>query len=166
MLANSLTVKWFRRTIASIFFVGYIPPMPGTIGSAVAIGLLWFARGRVESFSGPLWWMAILGGIYVSMVLCNNARETFGQEDPPQIVIDELLGQLITFFMVPLTWRVLITGFVLFRFFDIVKPFPIHKMEEIEGGAGVVMDDVVAGLWANASLWAILYTYDAVMAYL
>jgi phosphatidylglycerophosphatase A len=160
------THLWFRRILASVFFLGYVPVMPGTFGSALVAALLWAWREKIGTIDGPLWWLVILAGAYACMILCNRAREVFGREDPPQIVLDECLGQLVTFFMLPLSWRVLVTGFVLFRFFDIVKPYPVYRMEEIDDGAGVVMDDVVAGLWANASLWIILLLYRGIAAYL
>ena len=73
---------------------------------------------------------------------------------------------MITFLLVPITLRALIAGFILFRFFDIVKPFPIYHMEELEGGVGVTMDDVAAGILANASLLVLLIIYHAIKGYL
>jgi phosphatidylglycerophosphatase A len=80
------------------------------------------------------------------------------------VIIDECAGQFLTFLFVPLTLNTLVLGFLLFRFFDIVKPFPIYKMEELEGGVGITMDDVVAGIFANLSLLAIVAGYHIVKA--
>lgn len=163
-------LKWLRRCFGSLFFLGYIPLFPGTIGSLVVVFLLWYFNAFFEPFFQPqqvtFFWLSYLVFLIICIFLSNNAEETFGSDDPKQIIIDECAGQLITFFLLPISWRVLILGFFLFRFYDIVKPFPVNKFEEIEDGVGVVMDDVVAGIMANVSLFIILWLYHAIKAYL
>ena len=77
-----------------------------------------------------------------------------------------MAGQVITFFMSPISIKTLLIGFLLFRFFDIVKPFPIGTMQELDGGVGVTMDDVLAGVFANISLFLILGGYQLIRSYL
>ena len=116
------------------------------------------------AFSPQLWWIAIVALAALSIVVSSKPNEVFHREDPSQIIIDECAGQLITFFLIPLTLNNLLLGFLLFRFFDIIKPFPIYKMEELEGGIGITMDDVVAGVFANVSLMVIHQAYHIIKA--
>ena len=139
--------------------------MSGTLGSAVVVVGLWYLQTKTHVILSPqLWWIAIIALTVLSIVLSSRPQEVFGKDDPREVIIDECAGQLITFFFVPLTLNNLALGFLLFRFFDIVKPFPIYKMEELEGGIGITMDDVVAGVFANVSLMSIHYVYHIVKA--
>jgi phosphatidylglycerophosphatase A len=160
--------QFFRKAVNSVFFLGYIPPAPGTVGSLFTVGVLWVLHVKFPSLFGKeyylLYWCAIAALTWASMVLTSYARKDFNSDDPPQVIIDECVGQWITFFMVPVHWRTLILGFLLFRFFDIVKPFPINKVEDAEGGVGVTMDDVLAGVFANITLIVILAVYHAIKA--
>ena len=163
---SNMLGTWLRKTGASLFFIGYLPAS-GTIASAAVIVLLWFSSSNgVFSSGGPAYWLLSLAVVACSFFFSNRSRELFGREDSGRIVIDEVAGQLITFCMVPLTLRTLIAGFLLFRFFDIVKPFPVYRMESLDDGVGVTMDDVVAGVFANASLLIILLAYHAIKGYI
>jgi phosphatidylglycerophosphatase A len=163
--------KLVRKTVASVFFIGYLPAS-GTFASAAVVAALWFAKDKFEflrtasAASLPWCWLALLAAVGVSFFFASGSRELFGKEDSGKIVIDEAVGQLITFLFLPLTMPILLTGFFLFRFFDIVKPFPIYHMEALEDGVGVTMDDVVAGIMANASLIILHIVYHAVKGYL
>ncbi len=163
-------VKWIQKIGGSVFFLGYIPLMPGTVGSALIVGLLWYYRDIVARFFtlqyAVTFWLIYLLFFAICIFLSDNAKENFGSEDAGQIVIDECAGQIITFFLLPLSWRVLLLGFILFRFYDVVKPFPVYKFEEIEGGLGVTMDDVAAGVMANISLFLIIWVYHVIKAQL
>jgi phosphatidylglycerophosphatase A len=139
----------FSWLVATFFGVGHLQPGGGTWASAVTI-LLWWAAARGLQ---PSWLLAgsviisiavTLLGIPVSTVV---ARES-GVEDPGFVVIDEVAGQMIALIGVPLDWKYLLAGFILFRSFDIVKPFPLRRLENLPGGTGIMMDDVGAGLYA------------------
>jgi phosphatidylglycerophosphatase A len=161
--------RWLRKAGASVFFLGYLPAS-GTFCSAATAGLLWYLQVRTHllqpSGASVFYWLACLAVIAVSFVLASGSCELFGKEDSGRIVIDEVAGQLITFMFVPITLRALIAGFFLFRFFDIVKPFPVYLMEELDDGVGVTMDDVAAGIYANISLIVTLMAYHAIKAHL
>jgi len=163
-------IHWVRKIGASCFFIGYFPFASGTVGSFATIVALWIMKDHFSFMTGPenalQYWWAIVTLTAISFFLCDRGRETFGSDDPKQTVFDEVVGQFITFFMIPLNIRTLVLGFVLFRFYDIVKPFPVYKLEELEGGIGVTMDDVAAGILANVTLMAIIWAYQWVMAYL
>jgi phosphatidylglycerophosphatase A len=81
-----------------------------------------------------------------------RAEEISGIIDPSFVVIDEVAGQLITLFLLPFSWKVLVAGFVLFRLFDVIKPFPARRLEKMHGGWGIMMDDVLVGVYANILL--------------
>jgi phosphatidylglycerophosphatase A len=163
-------IHWTRKIGASCFFIGYFPFASGTVGSFATIVALWVTKDHFSFMLGPenalQYWWAIVTLTAISFFLCDRGKEVFGDDDPKQTVFDEFVGQFITFFMIPITLRTLLLGFVLFRFFDIVKPFPIYKLEEIEGGVGVTMDDVAAGILANVTLMATIWAYHWIMAYL
>ena len=155
---------WIKRFFASLFFTGYIPFGPGTIGSLITVATIFYFKDTLTPFFAlanvQTFWFSYLLLLIAAIALSNNAKAVFGKDDPGQITIDEVAGQIITFFLIPLNWKTILLGFVLFRFFDIVKPYPINKFEELDGGLGIVMDDVVAGVMANLSLVAILTLYS------
>jgi phosphatidylglycerophosphatase A len=162
--------NFIRRTGASMLYLGYFPFASGTLGSAVTVLGVWYLHQKYPLFFTAAnivyYWGAMIAVIAASILISNKSKEVFGSDDPPQIIIDELAGQFITFFLIPISLQTLIAGFVLFRFFDIVKPFPVYKMEEMDDGVGVVMDDVAAGVYANVSLLLLLAGYQWVKGYL
>jgi phosphatidylglycerophosphatase A len=160
-------VIWLQRFLASLFFIGYFPWASGTIGSAITVGALWWFFCRTNVAVQALdWWLLALAASAFSMVVSSRPKEVFGSDDPKEIIIDECAGQIVAFLFVPLSVKTLVLGFFLFRFFDIVKPFPVYKMESLEGGLGITMDDVMAGILTNITLLGIIYGYHFVKALL
>ncbi|SRR6266567_1213117 len=144
-------------TIATFFGAGLGKPGPGTWGSAAAV-LLWAAVGWGLHPSPQAMLLLLCCGIALTLLLgvpaaSIVARES-GREDPGFVVIDEVAGQWITLLLSPVDWRSGVIAFVLFRLFDITKPFPIRRIERLPAGWGIVFDDVGAGLyaWGVASL--------------
>lgn len=148
--------------IATCFGVGYFPFAPGTAGSAIGLGLV-VGIGRL-----PLarhWRIAIVAiaaiGIgALGVWAASGAEKFFGRVDPGQVVIDEVVGQMLTLLLQPdATWKWLLAGFVLFRIFDVVKPFPARSFEHAPGGWGIMLDDVAAGAYGLGALallgWAL-----------
>ena len=139
---------------------------PGTVGSAAATAFIWYLHSRTPWLFTQAYavhyWIALAAITALSIVLAANPKRVFGTSDPKPVIIDEFAGQMVTFFLVPVTWRTLILGFFLFRFYDIVKPFPVHAMEEIDDSVGVTMDDIIAGVLANITLLAVLWTYHLI----
>ena len=135
------------------FGVGLMPIAPGTWGTLAAVPLVWVLNHFGE------FWEAIGLIILVPMAIWSSglAERHLGRNDPSEVVVDEVAGFLLTLFLLPLNWVTLSLGFVLFRFFDIAKPFPIRRVEKkVRGGTGVVLDDLLAGFYANLSLRIIL----------
>ncbi len=141
--------------IATVGYCGYFPFAPGTVGSAA--GLLFYAL---------VWWTGspvvevgmILGLFAVGVWAGTTAERYFGGVDPGPIVMDEVVGMLMTLAFIPnLGWSGILAGFVLFRVFDVIKPYPAGRFEEMHGGLGVMADDAMAAVYANVSLRLLLW---------
>ncbi len=138
-------MKRLAQVIATGGFVGYAPLAPGTVGTLVAVAIAW-AFGRCGALAMPI------GAAFASAVgvwAAGVYEAEVGERDPSAVVIDEIAGFLAAMVGLPVSWPQLATVFVLFRLFDIAKPFPVRAVERVPGGAGIVADDLVAGLYAN-----------------
>ena len=135
--------------------VGYLPLMPGTYGSLVAVGIF---LGLTQIAKGntliALVVVAIVVSTFAGIWAASRTEELAGRKDPGKVVVDEVAGQFISLF--PLTlfghWSIVavIISFILFRFFDIVKPYPARRLEALRGGFGIMCDDLVAGAYGAA----------------
>jgi len=134
--------EWF----ATCCYVGYLPAAPGTWGSLLAAVLLYL----FPFFHNPI---VILCLLAVGLVTAERARGD--QADPVYIVIDEFAGVLVTLAGHAVTFRNLAIGFILFRAFDILKPYPVRELERLPGAYGIIADDVLAGILASAALFVI-----------
>jgi phosphatidylglycerophosphatase A len=160
--------------IATAFGLGYIPLAPGTFGSlagaAICIAMVWLGaphywqilllRGGVNFWTVG-WtpsradYMATLIIAVVGIYVADQISKTSGAKDPQIVVIDEVSGQMVAYFF-PLTvlnWKSWLLGFILFRVFDIWKPFPARQAESLPGGLGIMADDWIAGVYAALGLW-------------
>ncbi len=147
---------YFILLLATGFGVGYSPIAPGTLGTLIAIPVYYF----LSTIPSPLYEITLIAFLFLSVWISENAEIFFGKKDDTRIVIDEMIGFLITMLWVPKTTLFIILGFFLFRFFDILKPFPIRGLEKrLKGGFGVVLDDVLAGVYANIILQIISYYF-------
>lgn len=142
-------MKHFILILATGFGVGYSPIAPGTLGTLIAIPVYYF----LSNISSPIYEITLVGFFFLSVWISESAEIFFGKKDDQRIVIDEIMGFLVTMLWVPKTAILMVIGFFLFRFFDILKPFPIRRLEKrLKGGYGVVLDDVLAGVYANIVL--------------
>jgi phosphatidylglycerophosphatase A len=139
----------FVLAVATVGGVGSAPIAPGTAGSLVAVPLLpLLATVRDQSPAGYV--ALVLAVVAVAIWSAGRAEELLGAHDHSRIVIDEVAGMVIAGMVLPATWLAAFVAFVLFRLFDVVKPFPAGYIDgRIEGGFGVVGDDLVAGLYAG-----------------
>jgi phosphatidylglycerophosphatase A len=129
------------------------------MGAVVGGGLYWLLSPLPHYIYIPTTVAFIFFAVWVSARAC----VIFGEEDPSKVTIDEIAGILVTFALHSFSWIALVVGFVLFRIFDIAKPFPVRWAErKFPGGWGVVMDDVVAGIYANIALWIIIMIIGAI----
>ncbi len=155
---SSRRAPLWAKLVATFFGAGLLHPGPGSWGSAATVFLWWLASGWINPHWQPtaailLAAVAILIGIPAAT---HMARST-GLKDPQFVVIDEVAGQLITLIAVPVSWKSLLLGFILFRGFDIVKPPPVRQLEHLAEGFGIVLDDVAAGLYALAIMQLALH---------
>jgi phosphatidylglycerophosphatase A len=139
----------------STFGVGYLPLAPGTWGSLVAVGIfLGFTRLATGNALVALVLVVIIAVTFAGIWAASRTEVLSGRKDPGKVVVDEVAGQLISLF--PLTlfahWSIVavIISFILFRFFDIVKPYPARRLEALKGGFGIMCDDLLAGVYAAA----------------
>jgi phosphatidylglycerophosphatase A len=139
-------MKFPAKILATVFGLGFFPAAPGTLASAAAVaayvlilhGLPWILS------LGLLAALSLLGGLAAGLY----ARD-LGQPDPSRIVIDEVCGQLVALLLLPVAWLPLAISFALFRIFDIIKPFPINRLERLPAGWGIMADDLAAGAAAG-----------------
>jgi phosphatidylglycerophosphatase A len=148
----------WARLIATFFGIGRLRPGPGTWASAVTVAI-W---ATVAHELPP--WLRIPVGITAAALItlvgipaATRVARASATKDPQFVVIDEVAGQLIALIAVPLAWKTFLAGFILFRAFDIVKPPPVRQLERLPEGTGIVLDDVVAGIFALVVMHLLLH---------
>lgn len=140
--------------IATVGYCGYFPVAPGTVGSAAGLVvylLVWWTQSPVVE-------VALIVLLFAAGVWAGTTSERyFGGIDPGPIVLDEVVGMLITLAFIPVGLSGALIGFLLFRLFDVLKPFPAGRLERLHGGLGVMADDAMAAIYANLALRAVQY---------
>jgi len=140
--------------IATVAFCGYAPVAPGTFGSAAGL-VVYLIVWRTRS---PLIEVGLIAATFVLGVWSATLAERyFGGTDPGPVVIDEVLGMLLTLAFIPVGLSGALAGFVLFRIFDVIKPFPADRLERLHGGLGIMADDAMAGIYANLGLRLVMW---------
>jgi len=152
---NSL-MRRFILFLSSSAGLGYAPIASGTFGTLAGIPAYWL----LAKLPPTLWLLTVVALFFLSCWVAGEAGKIYGVVDDGRIVIDELIGYLVTIALLPFTWKAAILGFFLFRFFDILKPQPARYCDrQIKNGYGVVLDDVVAGLYAALFLRLFLHFF-------
>jgi phosphatidylglycerophosphatase A len=143
---------------ATYLGVGRLKPGPGTWAS-LATAIIWaLALSRIPAENQA--WATSVTAAAVTLIgipAATRVARASGLKDPGFVVIDEVAGQLVALIAVPLAWRTFLAGFILFRVFDIWKPFPIRRLEQLPEGTGIVVDDLGAGLYALAVMHLLLH---------
>ena len=152
-------MKQLHILIVTTFGAGFSPFAPGTAGAIVGCAFLWaFNQFQIfPTYPNPGFFIGLIIVVALVGIYATNQLEKEWGKDPQKVVIDELVGVWIAMVFVPFTWLNLFLAFGLFRFFDILKPLGVRKMENFKGGIGVMADDVLAGIYANLVLQLILY---------
>lgn len=139
--------------IATFGGLGYFPVAPGSVGAAAGLVIV-LALSRL---SIPAIWVSVWAGVVTAAIFAvgvpaaSGAESYFGRKDPGHVVIDEVVGQMVTLLAYPRAgWKGLIVAYVLFRAIDVIKPFPAWRLEHLKGGWGIMLDDVAAGAWSLA----------------
>ena len=157
------TAPYWARITATFFGTGYLHPGPGSWGSAATVVMWWLvARFFLSNPSVHTYQPYICAGlaaiaVAVGIPAATQVARASGKKDPQFVVIDETAGQLIALIAAPVAWKSLLAAFILFRAFDIVKPPPIHMLERLPEGIGIVVDDIGAGLYALAVMQLLLH---------
>jgi phosphatidylglycerophosphatase A len=144
--------------VATFFGAGRLQPGPGTWASLATVILWALASSQIPLASRT--WATIVAAAVVTLIgipAATRVARSSGLKDPQFVVIDEVAGQLVTLIAVPLGWKSFLAGLILFRVFDIWKPFPIRRLERLPEGAGIVVDDLGAGLYALALMHLLLH---------
>ncbi|MCG2713167.1 MAG: phosphatidylglycerophosphatase A [Candidatus Omnitrophica bacterium] len=140
------------RLISSFFYIGYLPRMSGTYASITGLLIFFLLKGN------PFYLQTLTGLIvFLGFLTCGRAEKVLNEKDSRKIVIDEVSGMLICCCFIPATFFHALAAFFLFRVFDILKPFPIKRLEGIKGSLGVMLDDILAAFYALAALNIIDY---------
>ncbi|NNK89523.1 MAG: phosphatidylglycerophosphatase A [Saprospiraceae bacterium] len=143
---------WFHKTVVTVFGLGYAPVAPGTFGALGAVFLLGLSKWFDFVISTPLLLTLIIICGLVGIWSTDKLTAEWG-DDPSKVVIDEFVGYLIGILFLPVTWVNILLCFVLFRFFDILKPLGVRTIDKkVKGGLGVMLDDVLAGVYTCISL--------------
>ncbi|MGA2003447.1 MAG: phosphatidylglycerophosphatase A [Terriglobales bacterium] len=144
--------------VATFFGAGRLKPGPGTWGSVFTV-LAWaLVLSRIPPDARA--WATVVAAALVTLVgipAATRVARAHGSKDPQFVVIDEVAGQLVALIAVPLAWKTFLAGLILFRVFDILKPFPIRRLERLPEGTGIVVDDLGAGLYALAIMHLLLH---------
>lgn len=141
----------FIKLISTFFGAGYLPVIPGTFGSAAAMVLYFIIRHNILLYACVLLVVTILG-----FFTAGKAAKIFNKKDPRCVVIDEVTGILISLMFIPYDLKWAITGFLVFRLMDTLKPFPAARIERLPGSLGIMGDDIVAGIYTNIVLQIVL----------
>lgn len=147
----------FYKFIATFFGVGYIGKGAGTVAAWIVCMLLY--AGVIFNFFSVCLLLLLIPLVFAVGVYVSGKVERSWGKDNKRVVIDEVLGMLVTVFLLPVNVYTLLGGFILFRFFDIVKPLYIRRLENFKGGWGVMLDDLGAGICSNLVLHLLTYVY-------
>jgi phosphatidylglycerophosphatase A len=147
--------------LATAGYAGYFPFAPGTVGSAVGL----IVHALVRWSGSPLVEVALIVTLFAAGVWAGTTAERFfGGIDPGPVVLDEVVGMLITLAFIPVGWSAALAGFFLFRAFDVVKPWPARALERLHGGLGVMSDDAMAAVYANVALRLVMWLWPGWIA--
>ena len=153
-----------KEFLFTAFYAGYSPVAPGTAGTLVAMAL-YIIENIIFSDQDPailnifnLIFVILI--IYPSIKLGDAAEKFYRSKDPQQVVLDEVLGYWIAILFIPFSFTFAVMAFILFRIFDIIKPFPAGSLESLTGGLGIMIDDIIAGLYTLVCMHTAVYFFN------
>ncbi len=140
--------------ISTFFYTGYFPFAPGTFATICFLPLYYFLFKDLH----PVIYLILTIILYFAGVITSSyAAVIFNKKDPGKVVIDEVVGFLITMLFIPFTIKRMIAGFFIARILDIVKPFPARQLEVLKAGNGIMIDDAISGIYGNIILWILIF---------
>ncbi len=137
---------------STVFFIGYLPLIPGTFGSIAGVGLFCLLQGVTPT----TYFLSIFGIIALGLISSGRMEELLNKKDPGCIVIDEVAGMLIALSFMPYDFKIIFLAFLIFRILDTLKPYPAARLQNRPGAVGVMGDDLIAGVYTNIVLQVIL----------
>jgi len=140
------------KATSTVFFIGYLPLVPGTFGSIFGVGLFYLLKGATS----VTYFLFIFGIITLGLITCGRTERLLKEKDPGCIVIDEVAGILIALSFMPYDFKIILLSFLIFRILDTLKPFPAGRLQHWRGSVGVLADDLIAGIYTNIVLQIIL----------
>jgi len=140
------------KATASVFFIGYLPLIPGTFGSIAGVGLFYLLQGH--GWLG--YFLAIFCVTVLGLITCGRMEKLLNKKDPGCVVIDEVMGMLVALSFLPADLKIVVLAFLIFRILDTFKPYPAGRLQNLHGSAGVMIDDLIAGIYTNIVLQVIL----------
>jgi phosphatidylglycerophosphatase A len=143
------------KASSTVFFIGYLPLIPGTFGSIFGVGLFYLLKGA----TAVTYFLFIFGIIALGLITSGRTEKLLNKKDPGCIVIDEVAGMLIALSFIPYDFKIIFLGFLIFRILDTLKPFPAARLQHLRGSVGVMVDDLIAGIYTNIVLLLILKLY-------
>jgi len=135
------------KAVTSVCFVGFLPVMPGTFGSAAGIACFYLYKDNWGLYFFVTFLLAVMG-----FMLSGKAEKVFCKKDPRYVVIDEVVGMMVALAFVPYRISLVVAGFFLFRLLDTLKPYPAFRLQNAHGSLGIMADDIVAGIYTNIVL--------------
>ena len=150
-------MNFIHKIITTFFGAGYSPVASGTVGALFGCGVIVLFNYFEVVLNNPFLFTAIILATTLIGIYSTNQLTSEWGKDPSKVVIDEVIGMWISMLLIPFSYINLLMAFVLFRLFDIFKPLGIRKLEQLNGGLGVMVDDVLAGIYANLVLQLIIY---------
>jgi len=135
------------QILSTFFYIGYFPLAPGSLASIAGMCIYFWLHQNVALYVMAWFIITVLG-----FISAGQMEKIVGKKDPSCVVIDEVSGVMLAFFMLPLSWPVAWTAFFLFRAFDMFKIYPANKVERMHGGVGIMMDDIIAGIYTNITM--------------
>jgi len=142
---------FLTKPAITFFYTGYFPVAPGTFGSLAGLAVYFLVKGNPYLY----FWMVVLVTA-AGFLLSGQGERIFARKDPNCVVIDEVSGMLLSLAFLPYDIRIVAAGFILFRVFDALKPFPADRLQSLKGSAGIMSDDIMAALYTNALLQVVV----------
>ena len=152
MMKFRILRDFLTKAIASVFFIGYLPFVPGTFGSLAGVGLFYL----IKESGLPIYLLSILCVMLLGLLTSGRVEKLLNKKDPSCVVVDEVMGMLIALSFMPPDLRIIILGFIIFRILDTLKPFPAERLQHMHGALGIMGDDLAAGVYTNIILQVIL----------
>ncbi|MGP0097335.1 MAG: phosphatidylglycerophosphatase A [Terriglobales bacterium] len=155
--ARPLAPFW-ANMVSTFFGIGLLKPGPGTWASVITVIAWWMIDSRLPPGYRTWATIALAAAVtWIGIPAATRVARAYGSKDPQFVVIDEVAGQLVALIAVPTVWKTFLAGLILFRVFDICKPFPIRRLERLPLGTGIVVDDLAAGLYALLVMHLLLH---------